>query len=195
MADYGSVDPVVASNIARPQRTDRTKCPSALVYGTLLSLALAGVALKAAQLSAASPSGAADSSSPPRQFAAALPGQDDDQAKPDDDAGAVNASASPWVVHDVNLRAHEDVREFLRSQGVNASAEHETILDYVPRLEVRCADSRNAGSTPISIAIQIQDTQFLYFPSRRLFYFLITATYVWHQVPSCLISRVVSEVA
>ena len=45
MADYGSVEgPAAASETARPQH--RKKCPSALVYGTLLSLALAGVALK-----------------------------------------------------------------------------------------------------------------------------------------------------
>ena len=171
MAEYGSVDlPVAASEPALPQRTDRKKCSSALVYGTLLSLALAGVALKGtpgggfhskkkAQLSAASPGGAADSP-PPRQFAAELPGQDDDKAHDD----AVNASANGWVVHDIDLRAHEDVREFLRSQGINASTSEETMLDYVPRLEVRACGASDTRPRP---SIQTQRKKWKHLFSSR----------------------------
>lgn len=127
MAEYGSVEvPAAASEPALPERTDRKKCPSALVYGTLLSLALAGVvALTGAPGAAARFA----SSSKPTTAAAAL--HEADANAPTTDRlhsavasaeAVVNGSAASAISIDVPMSAFlafPAVIDWLLKQGVD----------------------------------------------------------------------------
>lgn len=141
---FGSRDDPSEAEVGRPAASplsSRHPVARLLVVGLAL-LAVVGATTRGrsggaplpASLSAVSPSVA--SIFPSRQFAAQLPGQDDDKA-----SRVTANSSSPWLVHDVNLRAHEGVREFLRSQGINESADEKILLDYVPRIEVSTSTS------------------------------------------------------